>query len=220
MLKQTIDNSLQAIRTTDAAKKQKSSIDAYTKALTQLNKATDDMKATFSTARLMDDTEIVEKPVFTEEQKSEVLESIRQCMEAVKNSELTIETVKLLQARGQFLQNSVELLWKTEADRYSQSALGYLSLFGGILDDKKKKAALEKNISSAVNGKPTQSNIDSLTKSVKETMKIASDLSLTEEVETFFKKVADNKATVADLTPEVTEWLSKHQMQKKLKVVF
>ena len=109
MLKQTIDNSLQAIRTTDAAKKQKSSIDAYTKALTQLNKATDEMKATFSTARLLDDTEIVEKPVFTEEQKSEVLESIRQCMEAVKNSELTIETVKLLQARGQFLQNSVDL---------------------------------------------------------------------------------------------------------------
>ncbi len=220
MLKQTIDNSLQAIRTTDAAKKKKSSIDAYTKALTQLNQATDEIKATFSTAQLLDNSEIVEKPVFTEEQKSEVLESIRQCMEAVKNSELTIETVKLLQARGQFLRSNEEQLWKTEADHYSQSALGYLSLFGGILDDKKKKNSLVANITSAVSGSPTQANIDSLTKSVKETMKIASDLSLTEEIELFFKKVADNTATVEDLTPGVTNWLSEHQMQKKLRVVF
>lgn len=219
MLKQTIDNSLQAIRTTDYAKKQKSSIDAYSKALTNLNTATKEIKSTFTTAQLMDRSDIVEQPVFTEEQKSEVLESINQCMLAVKNSDLTIETVKLLQARGQSLKKYEDQVWKTEAVRYSQSALGYLSLFGGILDDKKKKKSLETDISTAINGSPTKANIDSLTKSVKETMKIASDLSLNEEIETFFKKVADNTATVADLTPGVTKWLSKHQMQQKLKVV-
>lgn len=220
MLKQTIENSLQAIRTTDYAKKQKSSIDAYTKALANLNTATKEIKITFTTAQLMEQSEILEYPVFTEEQKSEVLESISQCMSAVKNSDLTIEIVKLLQARGQSLKKHEDQLWKAEAVRYSQSALGYLSLFGGILDDKKKKKSLETDITLAINGSPTKANIDTLTKSVKETMKIASDLSLNEEIETFFKKVANNSATVADLTPEVTKWLSKHHMQQKLRVAF
>ncbi len=220
MLKQTIDNCLQAIRTTDSAKKKKSSIEAHTKALATLNSATKEIKAAFTAAQLMDNSEIVEQPVFTEEQKSEVLESIDQCMIALKNGDLTIETVKLLQARGQNLRKFEDQVWKTEAVRYSQSALGYLSLFGGILDDKKKKKSLETEISSAVNGSPTKANIDSLTKSVNETMQIASDLSLNEEIETFFKKVANNSATVADLTPEVTKWLSKHQMQQKLRVAF
>lgn len=220
MLKQTIENSLQAIRTTDYAKKQKSSIDAYTKALANLNTATKEIKATFTTAQLMEQSEILEYPVFTEEQKGEVLESISQCMSAVKNSDLTIEIVKLLQARGQSLKKHEDQLWKAEAVRYSQSALGYLSLFGGILDDKKKKKSLETDITLAINGSPTKANIDTLTKSVKETMKIASDLSLNEEIETFFKKVANNSATVADLTPEVTKWLSKHQMLQKLRVAF
>jgi len=220
MLKQTIDNCLRAIRTTDSAKKQKSSIEAYNKALVMLSKATSDIKDTLTTAQLLGDSDIIQKPVFTDEQKNDVLESIKQCMSAVKNSELTVETVQLLQTRGQVLKNHEEQLWTAEAERYSQSARGYLSLFGGILDDKKKKNALESKISSAISGKPTKANIDSLIVSVKETMKIASDLSLTEDVEAFFKKVADNTATVGDLTPEVSKWLSKHKMQQKLRVVF
>ena len=104
--------------------------------------------------------------------------------------------------------------------KYSEGTKGYLSIIGGLSDDPKRARDLADAITKAVEGDPTIKVIESLVSNVHEAKQITDAFSLNPEIENFLKRVSAQQATVADLTPNVHNWLKEKHLTSKLKLRF
>ena len=66
----------------------------------------------------------------------------------------------------------------------------------------------------------SRKQINALVSKVDEANKITSNFPLKPEIEVFLKKVSAQRASIADLTPNILEWLREHKLREKFKVNF
>lgn len=223
LLTETIQKSTAAIKLRRNATDNKAKAESYFKALTQLNLAAKSVEGTLKCAIEMKTQGIVAEPVITEEARAELLSCIDSCGNGVSpdsDEQLSLANVKLLQSKGDAITATIKVVWKDAASNYAKGATGYLSMIGTLTDNPKQARDLVDGINKTVEGDPSINAISKLVDDVAVAKKITENFSINPKIESFLKKVSSQKATVADLTPDVTAWLKEKKLMEKLKVRF
>ena len=149
-----------------------------------------------------------------------MLACINDCGNGVSEMQLTLETVKLLKSKGDAIATQIKIVWRDEAEKYSDGPKGYLSMIGGLSDDSNRAKHLTDSITQTVAGNPSIKAINSLISYVAEAKQIIDQFSLSPEIEDFLKRVSSQRATVLDLTPNIMAWLKEKALSQKLKIKF
>lgn len=220
LLTETIKKSTSAIKKRRATLESKQSAETYAKALAQLAQAVDSIKVTLDCTTSMKANGIVSTPVIDAQTRTELLECFNACGNGIQDVNLSLDTVKLLRSKGDTVATQVKIVWKDASKKYSEGTKGYLSIIGGLSDDPKRARDLADAITKAVEGDPTIKVIESLVSNVHEAKQITDAFSLNPEIENFLKRVSAQQATVADLTPNVHNWLKEKHLTSKLKLRF
>lgn len=223
LLTETIQKSTTAIKLRRNATDNKARTEAYLKALTQLDKTAKKIESILKCAIEMQAQGIVAEAILKEPLKKELLECIDSCGNGVSpdsEEQLSLETVKLLQSKGDAIADTIGIAWKDAASTYAKGSTGYLSLIGSLTDNPKQARELVETINKAVEGSPSINSISKLVSDVAVAKKIIDSFSISPKIESFLKKVSNQQATVADLTPDVIEWLKEKRLMGKLKVRF
>ena len=220
LLSETIKSSISVITQKRAALENRQHASTYMRALSQLEDAAKEIKTTIRCISSMKEMGILSEPFVGEEIRTELLDYIDDCGNGIKQIQLTPETVKLLSSKGEALTSQMKVAWKEAAARYSDGTKGYLAMIGGLTNDPKRAKELEAGIEETVSGGPSIAAVNRLAADVAEAKAITESFELNPDIEGFLRKVSSKKATVADLTPAVTQWLKDKRLKGKLKVTF
>ena len=223
LLTETIQKCTTAIMLRRNADDNKAKAESYFNALTKLDQTAKDIEETLLCASEMKTKGIINSSLISEEVKSDLLTCIDTCGNGVSpNSEeqLTIETVRLLESKGDAISSTMKITWKSAAADYSKGSTGYLSMISNLTDDPKQAKDLVERINKTIEGNPSSKAISKLVEDVSTAKRITEDFSINPQIENFLKRVSTQQATVADLTPDVTAWLKEKRLMGKLKVRF
>jgi len=223
LLTETIRKSTTAIMLRRNANDNKAKAESYFNALTKLDQTAKSIGETLSCAAEMKTKGIISAPIVSEAVKSDLLSCIDSCGNGVSpesEDQLTIETVKLLQSKGDAIAATMKVTWKSAATEYAKGPTGYLSMIANLTDNPKQAKDLVERINKTTAGDPSIKAISKLVEDVATAKKITEDFSISPKIESFLKKVSTQHATVADLTPDVTAWLKEKRLMGKLKVRF
>lgn len=223
LLTDTIQKSTTAIKLRRNATDNKTKAESYIKALKQLDKTANSIESTLKCAIEMKAQNVVLTPVLTEKEKSDLLSCIDSCGNGVSpdsEEQLSLDTIKLLQSKGDAIAASIKVAWKDAANKYAKGSTGYLSMIGSLTDNPKQARELVENINKTAESEPSIKAVTKLVNDVAEAQKITESFSIGPKIESFLKKVSSQQATVADLTPDVTAWLKEKKLMGKLKVRF
>lgn len=220
LLTETIRKTTSAIQRKRTAQENKQSVEAYVKALAQLDSAGKSLESTLSCAAAMKEKGIVQYPLITEQTRDELKECITDCGVGLQNGSLNTTTVKILKTKSDAVAEQIQLVWKDASVKYADGPKGYLSMIGSLTDDPQRAKELADNISTMTSGPLSIDALNGLVADVAEAKRITQAFSLNQEIEEFLKKVSLQQATIADLTPNILSWLQEKKLTGKLKVKF
>ena len=220
LLTETIKNCITAINTRRAILENKHYTEIYAKALSQLAGVNSFIRKTFDCAHVMKEQGIINEPIIDANTKQDILDCIDDCGNAICERTLTLDTVHLLQSKGDTIHTQIKLTWKSAAKKYSEGIKGYLSMIGGLSENPQRVRTLIDNIDKAVSKEPTRNVIISLIENVAEAKSITDTFALNKNIEAFLQKVSLQQATVDDLNPIIMDWLKEKHLTKKLYLKF
>ena len=223
LLTEKIHNTTMTIALRRKAIDNKAKAESYFNALTKLNQTVKDIEDTLSCAIEMKKKGIISTPIISEEVKNDLLSCIDTCGNGLSpdsEEQLSIETVRLLQAKGKEIATAMKVIWKSAADEYAKGCTGYLSMIAKLTDNPKQSKELVERINNTTAGDPSIKAISKLVEDVATANQITENFSISPEIESFLKKVSAQQATVVDLTSDVIAWLNEKHLMGKLKVRF
>lgn len=220
MITDSIQSCISAVKQKQDALRSKQSFEEYQKTLASLSMECQNLERSLDTIDSIEKHKITDSPMLDGGTKSELLDAIDECGNALENGQLSKETVQVFGSRTKQLQRDLATSWKVCAAHYAEGAAGYLGIVQGLTDKPKEVDELKSRIRNIVNGDPSPISAKKLSVDVSQANAIISRYSLKPEIEAFLRKVADKQATVADLTPSVISWLDTQNLLTKLKIAF
>ena len=117
----------------------------------------------------------------------------------------------------------VKTTWQNTVNGNTVEVLRALSVLNPLLESEDQKLVTELNakVEQLKVAWPVKNNhILSLEKVVGDGKEIINKLDAGDEVQEFLKKVASNKASVADITSDIQAWLQSQKLEQRLRVTF
>ena len=209
----TILDSVQATSNKQAAKAFKDQVIALSQYTSQLEQLLNLIKA-------MQEKKISSK-VFTVEIKDSLQDAVDACGQKTNDHTLGVSTVTALKNAIKLCHKNVEITWKEAANDLSNSVENSLASLKGLLQNKKEAEELLEALQKAKVSIPGSSKaIDTFLENVKRGKGLIDGLHLDEEAEKFIVKVRTQRATVADLSPHIMDWLRENHLTGQIKVRF
>ena len=209
-----------AIKTRRATLESKQHAETYAKALSELSRVKTSISDTLDCMVSMKQHGIVKEPLMDEATKRDLLNCVNDCGNAIEERTLAIDTVRLLQSKGDSVLKQVKVIWKDASTKYSDGIKGYLSIIGGLSDNPNKAKSLGDRIDCAIAGEPSIKAIIGLVDDVAEAKRITDAFAINPTIEIFLKRVSSGGATAVDLTPPVMTWLIEQNLLDKVKLKF
>lgn len=117
----------------------------------------------------------------------------------------------------------VRTTWQNTVNESTLEVLRALNVLNPLLESEEQKLVTELNakVEQLKVTWPVKNNhILSLEKVVGDGQEIINKLDAGDEVQEFLKKIASNKASVADITPDIQAWLQSQKLEQRLRVTF
>lgn len=163
----------------------------------------------------------ISKDFFTQELKESLQTTVDNCGEKVNDHTLDTATVLALKNVYNLCKTATDNAWSESANDKSEEVVSSLVSLRNLLPDKKAADELLEEINSAKVKIPTSSKaIQSFLDNIEKGKQIVNGLHLDDETEKFINKVKVQKATVADLTPHILQWITDNNLMNTLKVRF
>lgn len=186
----------------------------------QLGKITAQLEKLLNIISCFNEKEI-SKDFFTQELKESLQTTVDNCGEKVNDHTLDKATVLALNNAYNLCNTATDNAWKESANDKSEEVVSSLVSLRNLLPDKKASDELLEEINSAKVKTPTSSKaIQSFLDNIEKGKQIVNGLNLDDETEKFINKVKVQKATVADLTPHILQWITDNNLMNTLKVRF
>ena len=220
LISETIRNCSSAIEKRKEAEANRDSAQAYVTALTGLAGVSQRVDKQLCCAEALKNAGIVADNPISQEIRDGFINCVNACGKAIHESSLDKATVQALSVRCDAFAKDLASIWNKDGARYAEGTKGYLAMIGYLTDDPKASKGLVDSINATLSATVSEKSINKLVADVTEAKKIIAGFSLNPSVEGFLKKVSSGSATVADLTPKVSEWLSEHRLMGRLKIRF
>ena len=163
----------------------------------------------------------ISKDFFTQELKESLQTTVDNCGEKVNDHTLDTATVLALKNVYNLCKTATDNAWSESANNKSEEVVSSLVSLRNLLPDKKAADELLEEMNSAKVKIPTSSKaIQSFLDNIEKGKQIVNGLNLDDETEKFINKVKIQKATVADLTPHILQWITDNNLMNTLKVRF
>ena len=209
----TILDSVQATSNKQAAKAFKDQVIALSQCTSQLEHLLNLIKA-------MQEKKISSK-VFTVEIKDSLQDAVDTCGRKTNDHTLGVSAVTALKNAIELCRKNVDITWKEAANDLSNGVENSLASLKGLLQNKKEAEELLEALQKAKVSIPGSSKaIDTFLENVKRGKDLIDGLHLDEEAEKFIVKVRTQQATVADLSPQIMDWLKENHLTRQIKVRF
>lgn len=180
-----------------------------------------ELETYIETIQAMQKNRISDGATINEEQKTSLLEVIDECGRCISDLSIDDVIVSAFKMQTEVIKQLLSVHWQQSANSYSAEAVNYLTILSDLTPDPKCSNDLLTTIKAqAANTAPNQSTIGKFVTDVTTAQNIVKQYKLEPAVQDFLSKVKLKRATIEDLTPDVTKWLEANNLTKKLLISF
>lgn len=219
MLINAINDCIDSINEVSKLRENKLGLDAFESAVRKLSDAEATVNLFVSTAEAMHQYDFC-KVTFTDDEFQSFQHSITECGRTVNQLELSANDVKALSSIFSTQYERLVFTWQNEAKKYVAPIQSYLNVIQFLLDNKEEAASLSRSLATGVAAKPTAPIVHTLAANAQKANSLTSSFQMSDSVRVFLNKTKNGSATLADITPEVQDWIAEHKLNRKIKLSF
>lgn len=219
MLIHAIDACIASIDEVSTLREKKLSIDAFERAAKKLTDVEANVNLFVSTAAAMHQYDFC-RVTFTADDVQDLQNAIIECGNAVNQLSLSASDVIKLAKDFQDQYKQLAYIWKQEAKNHVTPIQSYLNVIQVLLDNTDEAASLSRSLGTGSTADPTPAIVNTLAANAQKANALTSNFQMSDSVRTFLNKTKNRSATLADITPEVRDWITAHKLDKKIKLSF
>lgn len=206
------------MKRTGAARKH--SNEEFMKQLASLSNAVHTMNDALDTMNAMASKGMKVDSVLSKDDTEDILDTLDTCVTQTEDRSLTKETVKVFTGQVRNVSTGLKVQWQTESKALAAPVLDFLSCIQGVASSPGEIRDLIAGIQKFQGGTPSVSRVTLFANRVETARKKASSFNLAPDVQAFLTKVTQGRATLQDLTPDITSWLREQNLLAKLRITF
>ena len=219
MLINAINDCIASINEVSKLRENKLGLDAFESAVRKLSDVEATVNLFVSTAEAMHQYDFC-KVTYTDDEISDFHDSIVDRAKATNQLELNSDDVKSLTKIFQTEYDKLTLSWKPAAKEHVAPIQSYLNVIQFLLDSKEEAASLSRSLATGAAAEPTAAIVHTLAANARKANSLTSSFQMSDSVRVFLNKTKNRNATLADITPEVQDWIAEHKLNRKIKLSF
>ena len=154
------------------------------------------------------------------EELEKMQEAIKTCVAAVNAMSLSSNDVTAITTVFQSQKTILTTLWKSTAKAYVDPIRSYLGIIQTFAANKDEIANLSKSLLTGSTAEPSAAVVRTLDANVQKANAITSNFQMSDGVRAFLQKAKNGTATFADITPDVSQWITEHNLGSRIKLTF
>lgn len=135
---------------------------------------------------------------------------------------VTEEQIRRIRESAKEIGTDLDKDWSAFYKESTSSWIGLLNLVQRIVSptESGKLLAVMTSLKNYQKWSSCPDQFSAFASSLKKAAQTTQEFSMDEEIRSFLEKVSRGSATVADLTPGVTQWLQEHQVERRIRLTF
>ena len=154
------------------------------------------------------------------EELEKMQEAIKTCVAAVNAMSLSSNDVTAITTVFQSQKTILTTLWKSTAKAYVDPIRSYLGIIQTFAANKDEIANLSKSLLTGSTAEPSAAVVRTLVANAQKANAITSNFQMSDGVRAFLQKAKNGTATFADITPDVSQWITEHNLASRIKLTF
>lgn len=147
-------------------------------------------------------------------------DAIKACAAAVNSMTLNNNDVAAIASVFKSQKTILSALWNSAAKAYVTPIRSYLGIIQTFAANKEDIANLSKNLNTGSTAEPNAAIVRTLVSNVQKANAITSNFQMSDGVRAFLQKAKNGTATFADITPDVSQWITEHNLGSRIKLTF
>lgn len=147
-------------------------------------------------------------------------DAIKACAEAVNLMTLNNNDVTAIASVFKSQKAILTALWNSDAKAYVTPIRSYLGIIQTFAANKDDIANLSKNLNTGSTAEPNAAIVRTLVSNVQKANAITSNFQMSDGVRAFLQKAKNGSATFTDITPDVSQWITEHNLGSRIKLTF
>jgi predicted phage tail protein len=206
-------NELSAMRTNAL------SLSAYEAAVNQLAPVDSAITEFVATVEEMNKHEFCKMNLSAEEIEK-MKDAIKTCAGAVNQMTLNNNDVAAISSVFKSQKTILTALWNSAAKTYVTPIRSYLGIIQTFAANKEDLANLSKALNTGSTAEPSAAIVKTLVSNVQKANAITSNFQMSDGVRAFLQKAKNGSATFADITPDVSQWITEQKLGSRIKLSF
>ena len=221
MLISKIKAATDSISTKTKLQTQKLSNEKLNSRLTNIAAIGNKLETCIETILAMQSNHIDDSTPINEEQKASLLGALNECGRCIAELSLDDTIVSAFKMQTDVIEQLLSAHWKQAANTYSAGVINYLTILSDLTPDPKRSIELQSSIKTqASSNSPNKMLVSRFVHDVRAAQEIVDQYKLDPAIQEFLLKVKLRRASIEDLTSEVTVWLKANNLTKKLLISF
>ena len=154
------------------------------------------------------------------EELEKMQEAIKTCVAAVNAMSLSSNDVTAITTVFQSQKTILTTLWKSTAKAYVDPIRSYLGIIQTFAANKDEIANLSKSLLTGSTAEPSAAVVRTLVANAQKANAITSNFQMSDGVRAFLQKAKNGTATFADITPDVSQWITEQKLGSRIKLTF
>lgn len=147
-------------------------------------------------------------------------DAIKTCVAAVNGMTLSNNDVAAITTVFQSQKTILNTLWKSTAKAYVDPIRSYLGIIQTFAANKDEIANLSKALLNGSTAEPNSAIVRTLVANAHKANAITSNFQMNDGVRAFLQKAKNGTATFADITQDVSQWITEHNLAGRIKLTF
>ena len=195
------------------------SLSAYEAAINQLTPVDSTITEFVATVEEMNKHEFCKMNLSAEEIEK-MKDAITTCAAAVNQMTLNNNDVAAIASVFKSQKTILTALWNSTAKDHVTPIRSYLGIIQTFAANKEDIANLSKALNSGSTAEPSAAIVRTLVSNVQKANAITSNFQMSDGVRAFLQKAKNGTATFADITPDVSQWITEHNLGSRIKLTF
>ena len=195
------------------------SLSAYEAAVNQLAPVDSTITEFVATVEEMNKHEFCKMNLSVEEIEK-MKDAIKVCAAAVNQMTLNNNDVTAISSVFKSQKTILTALWNSTAKEYVAPIRSYLGIIQTFAANKEDIANLSKALNTGSTAEPSAAIVRTLVSNVQKANAITSNFQMSDGVRAFLQKAKNGTATFADITQDVSQWITEHNLGSRIKLTF
>lgn len=196
-----------------------SSLSAYETAVNRLTPVDSIITEFVATVEEMNKHEFCKMNLSAEEIEK-MKDAIKTCAAAVNQMTLNNNDVTAISSVFKSQKTILTTRWNSTAKEYVAPIRNYLGIIQTFATNKDEIASLIKALNTGSTAEPSAAIVRTLVSNVQKANAITSNFQMSDGVRAFLQKAKNGSATFDDITPDVSQWITEHNLGSRIKLTF